>query len=98
MAPRLLWLLRRSGHVLLAEHRLWTWTWPDDAAPLPVFQVPETHEHPAKTSGRFQVFVKGVSRIRLKGAMYLACSGSRWAFAQTRPLASLVEKPVAHSS
>ena len=28
-------------------------------APLPVFQVPGTHEHPAKTSGRFQVFVKG---------------------------------------
>ena len=28
-------------------------------APLPVLQVPGTHEHPAKTSGRFQVFVKG---------------------------------------
>ena len=27
---------------------------------LPVVQVPGTHEHPAKTSGRFQVFVKGL--------------------------------------
>ena len=26
----------------------------------PVVQVPGTHEHPAKTSGRFQVFVKGL--------------------------------------
>ena len=28
---------------------------------LPVVQVPGTHEHPAKTSGRFQVFVKGLA-------------------------------------
>ena len=30
-------------------------------APLPVFQVPGTHVHPAKSSGRFQVFVKGLA-------------------------------------
>ena len=30
--------------------------------PLPVLlQVPGTHDHPVKTSGRFQVFVKGLA-------------------------------------
>ena len=41
--------------------------------PLPgLLQVPGTHDHPVKTSGRFQVFVKGLAGHTL---VIAGCSG-----------------------
>ena len=75
MVPRWLSLPRRWGHVFLAEHRLhhwWTWTWPANAYLPVLLQVPGTHDPPFKTSGRFQMFVKGLAGHTLVNA---GCSG-----------------------